>query len=92
MTSEEHVRLHRQGKEGYWRGKVGPWKGKEGENAPNYKYHITEEELYDLYVVNGFTKKHIAELLGCSQEGIKSKLKKYNIKKSNPKTPYHKKA
>lgn len=53
-----------------------------GENAPNYKYHITADELYDLYIVRGFTLKQIAEMYRCKPETIFYKLKKFNIKKN----------
>lgn len=52
-----------------------------GEKNPNYKYHITKEELYDLYVVQGLSTYKIAEIYGCGSETIRLKLKKYNIKK-----------
>lgn len=102
LTPEEHKRLHKIGKEGYWKGKVGPTKGRvspmkgkhhteetkqkmgearQGKNNPNYKHHITKEELYDLYVVQGLSTYKIADLYGCSNRCIWLKLKKYNIKK-----------
>ena len=56
-------------------------KGRVGENASNYKYHITEEELYNLYMVQGLSQQKIAELYGCTTQTICNKLKKYNIKK-----------
>lgn len=46
------------------------------------KYQITKEELYNLYVVQGFTQKHITKLLGCSKSCLQRKLKKYNITKN----------
>lgn len=95
LTPSEHSRLHNTGKEGYWKGKEGPNKGKIsgennpmygvhrfGENNPNYKYHIPEEELYDLYVVQGLSTYKIAEIYGCCQTTIQYKLKKYNIIKN----------
>lgn len=89
LTPEEHGRMHMEGennpnygKEGYWKGKEVSWKGKRsGENNPNYKYHIPEEELYNLYVVQGLSTYKIAEKYGCNQVCIWNKLKKYNIKK-----------
>lgn len=45
------------------------------------KHHISKEELYDLYIVQGLSQYQIAEIYGCSQVCIQRKLKKYNIKK-----------
>ena len=45
------------------------------------KHHISKEELYDLYIVQGLSQYQIAEIYGCSQVCIHRKLKKYNIKK-----------
>lgn len=95
LTPEKHMRLHRTGKVGYWKDKVGHWRGKhhteetkqkisdalKGENNPNYKYHITKEELYDLYIVQGLSTLKIAKIYGCCSQNILLKLKKYNIKK-----------
>ena len=50
-----------------------------GENNPNYKYHITLEELYDLYVLQGLSQQKIAKMYGCSICCIWCKLKKYGI-------------
>lgn len=79
------------GKEGYWKGKEGYWKGKVGPNKGRHhtertkqkmtKIHISEEELYDLFVVQGLSTYKIAKKYGCSQVCIWNKLKKYNIKK-----------
>lgn len=52
-----------------------------GENNPNYKYHITKEELYDLYIVQELSTYKIAKIYGCGSETIRLKLKKYNINK-----------
>lgn len=90
LTPKEHLSLHKAGenhpmygKEGCWKGKVGPNKGKiSGENNPNYKYHITAEELYDLYIVQGLSLHQIADLYGCGLTCIWRKLKKYNITKN----------
>lgn len=62
------------------------WKQKisnsmKGENNPNYKYHIIEEELYDMYVLQGLSTRKIAKMYGCHPTCIQRKLKKYNIKK-----------
>lgn len=88
LTPEEHKRLHfrgennpQYGKEGTRKGKEGYWRGKEGDATPNYKYHITEDELYDLYVVKGLTLQKIADLYGCCITCIWLKLKKYAIRK-----------
>lgn len=84
------------GKEGYWKGKVGPNKGKGGTFKGHYhtgeskqkmgdthtKFSISVEELYDLYIVQGFTLQEIASMYGCSLQCIHWKLKKYNIKKN----------
>lgn len=83
---------HMYGKEGTFKGKHHTEESKakmrvakegkyEGENNPNYKYHITEEELYDLYIVQGLSRKQIKELYGCSSTSIQLKLKKFNIRK-----------
>ena len=57
-------------------------KGKRcGEESAQYKYHITKEELYDLYIVQGLYQYQIAEIYGCHQTTILHKLKKYNITK-----------
>lgn len=45
------------------------------------KFHISVEELYDLYVVQGLSTYKIAELYGCSDTCIYRKLKKFNIRK-----------
>lgn len=89
LTREEHVRLHHKGKEGSWKGKHHTEESKqkmsearEGKNNPNYKYHITVEELNDLYVVQGLSKYRIAKMYGCSPGCIRRKLKKYNITKN----------
>lgn len=88
LTPKEHKRLHMKGND--WnKGKQFPeeWKQKrsaarKGENNPNYKYHITEEELYGLYVVQGLSTYKIAKIYGCGSETIRLKLKKYNITKN----------
>lgn len=88
LTPAEHNRLHHTGKEGGFRGKHHTEETKqklsdarEGEKNPNYKYHITEEELYDLYVVQGLSTYKIADLYGCNHWTIWNNLKKHNIKK-----------
>lgn len=50
-------------------------------NQNKLKYQITEEELYDLYVVQNLTLKQIAELYGSHLSCIHHKLKKFDIKK-----------
>ena len=42
---------------------------------------VTEEELYDLYIVQGLSTLKIAKIYGCGSECIRRKLQKYNIKK-----------
>ena len=69
LTPEEHKRLHMKGNT--WN------KG----NQNHLKHHITADELYDLYVVQGLSTYKIADLYGCSNQCIWLKLKKYNIKK-----------
>ena len=92
LSSEEHRRLHNRGENNPMHGKrfteeskqkmSDARKGKyEGENNPNYKYHITAEELYELYVGQGLSMYKIAEMYGCDPTTILHKLKKYNIKK-----------
>lgn len=80
LTPEEHMRLHQKGKpksEEFKQKMSGSRKG----NQNSLKYHIPEEELYDLYIVQGLTQKQIAELYGCNPMCIWHKLKKHNIKK-----------
>lgn len=88
LTPKEHNILHNTGENnpmyGVHRfGENAPMYGvhRFGENNPNYKYHITEEELYDLYVKQGLSTYKIAEMYGCNPTTIWYKLKKYNIKK-----------
>lgn len=50
-------------------------------NQNSLKYMITEEELYDLYVVQGLSLNQIASMYECDPTTILYKLKKYNIKK-----------
>lgn len=50
-----------------------------GENNHNYKYHITAEELYDLYIVQGLSLNQIAKIYGCLRCIIRQRIKKYNI-------------
>lgn len=85
------------GKEGYWKGKTGPNKGKpkseewkqnmgvkmNGINNPNYKYHITKDELYDMYIIQDLYAREIADMYNCSLRCIEHKLKKYGISKKN---------
>lgn len=44
-------------------------------------YHISKEQLYNLYIKDNLTISFIADLLGCSSECIRRKLKKYGISK-----------
>lgn len=76
------------GKEGYWKGKEGTFKGKHHTEESKKrisegitKYHITAEELYDMYVVQGLSMYRIAKIYNCNPETIRFKLKKFNIKK-----------
>lgn len=45
------------------------------------KFHISEEELYDLYISQGLSTFKIAKMYGCTHWCIGLKLKKYNIQK-----------
>lgn len=86
IPHDEHARLHTKGKpksaeqkhnmSKYMMGRFC------GEKNHNYKYHITKEELYKLYVEDNLTLKQIMELYGCSKSALWNKLKKFNISKS----------
>ena len=52
-----------------------------GENNPNFKYKIDEEELYELFIVKNLKIDDISNIYGCHRTVISNKLKKYNIKK-----------
>jgi len=54
------------------------------ENKENLnKYHISKDELYNLYIIQNKTQKEISDIFGCSDGVICRRLKKYNIKKYN---------
>jgi predicted transcriptional regulator len=40
---------------------------------------VPYDELYDLYIIQGLSSATIAQLLGCSDDAVLRKLKKYNI-------------
>ena len=98
LTPAEHKSLHHKGKimskesrQKMREAKIGKYDGmnnpmygihRYGVDNPNYKYHITEEELYNLYVVQELSAYRIAKMYGCSQFCIHHKLKKFNISKS----------
>lgn len=94
LTPKEHKRLHTEGENHPMYGKEAPNKGKHitketktkmsnamKGNQNGLKYHITAEELYDLYVLQGLSTYKIAKMYGCNSQCIWNKLKKYNIKK-----------
>ena len=92
LTPSEHKRLHHTGKpfqknNQYYllRSKdfhhTEETKQKMKGNQNSLKYHITAEELYDLYVGRDLSIYRIAALYECSWFCIYHKLKKYNIKK-----------
>lgn len=77
MTEHEHHKLH-----------IGdgrnPMCGRTGELHPNYgtnKYDITEEELQELYVVQGLSQQKVAEKFRCTRGAIRLYLRKYKIKR-----------
>ena len=45
-------------------------------------YKIEKDELEKLYIVEGKTRKEIANLYGCSEVLVKNRLKEYQIRKS----------
>lgn len=47
----------------------------------NRVYKIEKDELEKLYIVEGKTRKEIANLYGCSEVLIKNRLKEYQIRK-----------
>jgi hypothetical protein len=52
-----------------------------GENNPNFKYKISEIELYKLFIDENKKIDEIAFYYGCHRTVISGNLKKYNIKK-----------
>ena len=77
LTPKEHNILHKKGKH-----HTEETKQKMKGNQNPLKYHITAEELYDLYVVQGLSIYKIAEMYGCNPTTIWYKLKKFNITKN----------
>jgi len=55
-----------------------------GENNPNFKYPITENELRELYIIQNRTIKEISEIFNCCINTVNNNLRKYDIFK--PKT------
>ena len=51
-------------------------------NQNPLKYHISAEELYNLYVIQGLSTPKIAKIYGCYPQTIHYKLKKFNIRKN----------
>ena len=47
----------------------------------NRKYDIKEDELRQMYVIMGMTRKQLAAHYGCSEILIKQRLKEYSIRK-----------
>lgn len=85
LTHSEHVYIHKLGKLNPMYGRTGdqnPMYGKTGELNPNYghnKYGITEEDLYELYVIKGLTQREIGDKIGCYQTLVRYYLKKFGI-------------
>jgi DNA-binding CsgD family transcriptional regulator len=55
--------------------------GFNGKNNPNYKFNITKDELYELYINKNKTIKEISIIFDCSINTINNNLRKYNINK-----------
>lgn len=87
LTQKDHVSLHNKGRIAPNKGKqlTEEWKQKLSEsgkgNQNSLKYHITKEELYSLYILQGLSQSKIAKMYGCSQFCILQKLKKFDIRK-----------
>lgn len=52
-----------------------------GENNPNFKFKITKEELYELFILKNLKIDEITKIYGCHRDVISNNLKKYHIKK-----------
>lgn len=89
MTESDHMSIHQGGELNTMYGRTGelnPMYGitRTGELAPNYgtnKYEITEEELRELYVVQGLTQQEIGEKYGCCRQLIGWYLRRFGIVK-----------
>lgn len=49
----------------------------------NRKYKIERDELYDLYITQGMTRRDVAKHYGCSDVTIKARLREYGITKQH---------
>lgn len=81
LTPEEHKRLHRKGENHPMYGKHLTVETKQKISNKMVKFHISAEDLSELYILKGLTTFKIAKLYGCTPECIRLKLKKYNIRK-----------
>lgn len=61
--------------------KIKEYGGFQGSKNPNYKYNISEDELYDLYINQNKTIKEISSLYNCAINTINKKLRMYGINK-----------
>ena len=52
-----------------------------GKNNPNFKYDITEDELYNLFIIQNKTVKEISSLYNCAINTINKKLRGFKIYK-----------
>jgi len=55
--------------------------GFSGEKNPNFKYKISKEELYELFINQNKTVKEISNIYNCTKNTINNKLRFYNINK-----------
>lgn len=56
-----------------------------GENNHNYKYKISEDEIYNLYVFQKKSLREIAKIYGCHKSVILRRMKKFNIERRESK-------
>lgn len=78
--TEESKQLISQKNACYWKGKKRSDKTLLKMSQNLTKYHISKEELVQLYINEHKTQKEIALIYGCNRATIGYKLKKYNIK------------
>lgn len=52
-----------------------------GKNNPNFKYDISYDELFDLFITQNKTANEISKIYNCKYETIRQKLKNFNITK-----------
>ena len=57
--------------------------GFEGKNNPNFKYNISKDDLYNLYITQNKTIKEISSYYNCAINTINKKLREYKIFKPN---------